>query len=87
MAHMNWEYNACRSCGISAGHSPDCAFLEEYNKSIKAKEVRTKKKISDDVEPLTNETMDIDIKEEDDYNTTEASYVKDHPKHALLHWT
>ena len=28
-AHMNCEYNAYRSRGISAGHSPDCPFLEE----------------------------------------------------------
>ena len=31
--------------------------------------------------------MDIDIKEEDNYDTTEAGCVKHHPKHALLHWT
>ena len=31
--------------------------------------------------------MDIDIKEEDYYDTTEAGCVKHHPKHALLHWT
>ena len=82
---MNCEYNACRSRGISAGHSPDCPFLEEYNKSIKAKKVSTNTTTSDEVEPLTNESMDIDIKEEDNYNTTEAGCVKHHPKYALLH--
>ena len=87
MAHMNCEYNACRSRGVSAGHLPDCPFLEQYNKSIKAKEVSTNAKTSDEVEPLTNESMNIDIKEEDNYNTTEAGCVKHHPKHALLHWT
>ena len=86
-AHMNCEYNACRSRGISAGHSPDCPFLEEYNKSIKAKEVSTNEKTSDEVEPLTNELMDIDIKGENNYDTTEAGCVKHHLKHALLHWT
>ena len=86
-AHMNCECNACCSRGISAGHFLDCPFLEEYNKSIKAKKVSTHKNISDEIEPLTNETMDIDIKEEEDYNTTEAGCVKDHPKHAFLHWT
>ena len=84
-AHMNCEYNACRSHGISTGHSPDCPFLEEYNKSIKAKEVSTNKKTSTEVEPLTNESMDIDIKEEDNYDTTEAGCVKHYSKHALLH--
>ena len=77
----------CRSRGISAGHSPDCPFLEEYNKSIKVKEVSTNKKISDEVEPLTSKTMYIDIKEKDNYDTTEAGCVKYHPKHVLLHWT
>ena len=86
-AHMNCEYNACRSRGISAGHSPDCLFIEEYNKSINAKAVSTNVKTSDEVEPLTNESMDIDIKEEDNFDTTEAGYVKHDPKHALLHWT
>ena len=86
-AHMNCEYTACRSREVSAGHSPDCPLLEEYNKSIKAKEVSTNEKTSDEVEPLTNESMNIDIKEEDNYDTTEAGCVKHHPKHALLHWT
>ena len=86
-AHINCEYNACRSSGISAGHSPDCPFLEEYNKSIKAKEVSTNEQTRDEVEPLTNKSMNIDIKEEDNYDTTEAGSVKHHPKHALLHWT
>ena len=85
--HMNCEYNACRSRGVSAGHSPDCPFLKEYNKFIIAREVSTNKKTSDEVEHLTNESMDIDIKEEDNYDTTEAGCVKHHPKHALLHWT
>ena len=86
-AHMNCEYNACHSRGISAGHSPDCPFIKAYNKSIKAKEVSTNEKISDEVEPLTNESIDVDIKEEDNYDTPEAGCVKHHPKHALLHWT
>ena len=51
-AHMNCKYNACRSGWISAGQ--DCPFLEEYNKSIKAKEVSTNAKTSDEVEPLTD---------------------------------
>ena len=84
---MNCEYNACRSRRISSGHSPDCPLLAEYNKSIKAEKVSTNAKSSDEVEPLTNESMDIDIKEEDNYDTTEAGCVKHHPKHALLHWT
>ena len=40
-AHMNCEFNACHSRGISTGHSQDCPFLEEYNKSVKAKELST----------------------------------------------
>ena len=86
-AHMNCEYNACLGRGMSAGHSPDCPFLEEYNQSIKAKEVSTNAKTIDEVEPLTNESMDIDIKEEDNYDTTEAGCVKHHPKYTLLYWT
>ena len=84
---MNCEYNSCRRRRIAARHSPDCPFLEEYNKSIKAKEVSTNKKSSDKVEPLTNEAMDIDIKEADNYDTIEAGCVKYHPTHALLYWT
>ena len=86
-AHMNCEYNACGSRGISARHSPDYPFLEQYNKSIKANEVSTNVQTSDEVEPLTNESMDIDIKEEDNYDTTEAGCDKHHPKRTLLHWT
>ena len=72
---------------MSAGQSPACPFLEEYNRSVKAKEVSTNEKTSDEVEPLTNESMDIDIKEEDNNDTTEAGCVKHNPKHALLYWT
>ena len=31
--------------------------------------------------------MDIEIKKKDNYDTTEAGWVKHHPKHALLPWT
>ena len=86
-ADMNSEYNACCSRGISARHSPDCPFFEEYNKFMKAKKVSTNKKTSYEVEPLTNKSMDIDMKDENNYDTTEAGCVKHHPKHALLHWT
>ena len=86
-AYMNWDYNACCSRGISAGHSAGCPYLEEYNKSIKGKQVSTNEKTSDEVEPLTDTSMDIDIKEENNYDTTEVGCVKHHPKHALLQCT
>ena len=54
---------------------------------MKAKKVSTNKKTSYEVEPLTNKSMDIDVKDENNYDTTEAGCVKHHPKHALLHWT
>ena len=85
--HMHCKYTACCSCGVSTEHSPDCPFLEGYNKSIKGSEVSTNEKTSYEVKPLTKESMDIDIEEEDNYDTTEAGCVKHHPKHALLSWT